>query len=191
MRLCTTNGRVLSGERWAAPTSATDERVLEAVDGPVLDVGCGPGRLVRALAERGVVALGIDVTPAAVRRARSDGTSVLRRSVFDPLVGEGRWRTALLLDGNIGIGGDPVALLARLGVLLCDEGRVVVETEPPGGSSAVVRAHLEVDGEVGPAFGWQAVGHDRLSAVASRAGLRIERSWQDAGRWFSFLTRVA
>ena len=40
------------------------------------------------------------------------GGPALRRSVFDPLPGEGRWGTALLLDGNIGIGGDPRALLA-------------------------------------------------------------------------------
>jgi SAM-dependent methyltransferase len=189
--LRTANGTVLCGERWAASTSPADERVLATVDGPVLDVGCGPGRLVRALAERGIVALGIDVTPAAVRRARIDGTSVLRRSVFDPILGEGRWRTALLLDGNIGIGGDPVALLARLRGLLCDEGRVVVETDPPGGSSRAQRAHLEVDGEVGPAFGWQAVGFDRLAPLTTAAGLRVERSWQDTGRWFSLLARAS
>jgi SAM-dependent methyltransferase len=185
--LCTSDGSVLSGDRWAAPPSAVDERVLAELDGPVLDVGCGPGRIVRALAQRGVMAMGIDVTPAAVRRARVEGTSVLRRSVFDPVVGEGRWRTALLLDGNIGIGGDPVPLLARLDALLCHGGRIVVETGPPGTSSGVERAHLEVDGEIGPTFAWQAVGSDRLAVLASAAGLRVERSWQDTGRWFSFL----
>ena len=33
--------------------------------------------------------------------------------MFEPLPGEGRWGTVLLLDGNVGIGGDPVALLER------------------------------------------------------------------------------
>jgi SAM-dependent methyltransferase len=189
--LCTTDGRVWAGERWAQRASPVDERILEAIDGPVLDVGCGPGRFVRALSERGVVALGIDVTPAAVCRARIDGTSVLRRSVFEPLLGEGRWRTTLLLDGNIGIGGDPVALLTRLRALLCDEGRIVLETEPPGRSGGVEQAHLEVDGEVGPTFAWQAVGFERVTTLASQAALRVERSWQDDGRWFSFLSTAA
>ena len=39
------------------------------------------------------------------------GGAALRRDVFAPLPGEGRWYTALLADGNVGIGGDPVALL--------------------------------------------------------------------------------
>ena len=54
------------------------------------------------------------------------------RDVFGPLPGEGRWDTALLADGNIGIGGDPVALLARVRELLAPEGRVVVDLAAPG-----------------------------------------------------------
>ena len=82
--------------------------------GPVLDVGCGPGRLVLGLAQRGTVALGVDPAPAAVALARSRGAPVLQRSVFDPLPGQGRWRTVLLADGNIGIGGDPEPAAAPL-----------------------------------------------------------------------------
>jgi hypothetical protein len=58
--------------------------------------------------------LGVDVSPAAVARAKGAGGAVLRRSVFDRLPAEGRWGTALLADGNIGIGGDPHALLRRV-----------------------------------------------------------------------------
>jgi hypothetical protein len=107
--------------------------------------------------------------------------------VFDPIVGEGRWRTVLLLDGNIGIGGDPAALLVRLDALLRQDGRILVETGPPGASSAVERAHLEVDGEVGPTFGWQTVSADQIEGLAVAAGLRVDRTWQDTGRCFAFL----
>ena len=41
------------------------------------------------------------------------GGPALVRSVFETLPGEGRWDTVLLMDGNIGIGGDPAALLGR------------------------------------------------------------------------------
>ena len=82
--------------------------------GPVLDVGCGPGRFVIGLAQRGTVALGVDPAPAAVALCRSRGAPVLQKSVFDPLPGQGRWRTVLLADGNIGIGGDPAAAAAPL-----------------------------------------------------------------------------
>ena len=51
--------------------------------------------------------LGVDISRTAVARVRQAGASALHRSVFDPLPGQGRWGTALLADGNIGIGGLP------------------------------------------------------------------------------------
>lgn len=38
--------------------------------GPVLDAGCGPGRVTRHLADRGVDAFGVDLSPAMIRVAR-------------------------------------------------------------------------------------------------------------------------
>src|SRR5262249_61510991 len=75
---------------------------------PTLDVGSGPGRLTVALAECGIPALGIDVTPYAVHLARAAGALTLLRDVFGRVPGAGRWMTVLLADGNIGIGGEPV-----------------------------------------------------------------------------------
>ena len=43
------------------------------------------------------------------------GATVLQRDIFGPLPGEGRWGTALLFDGNVGIGGDPAASYAAAG----------------------------------------------------------------------------
>ena len=85
--------------------------MLARCEAPVLDVGCGPGRLVGALNARGVPALGIDISARAVEQARGRGAMALRRAVEQPVPAEGRWGTVLLADGNIGIGGDPAALL--------------------------------------------------------------------------------
>ena len=49
------------------------------------------------------------------------GAPALCRSVFDPLPAEGRWAAVLALDGNIGIGGDPVAFLDRMRHLTMEE----------------------------------------------------------------------
>lgn len=186
MLLQTTSGAVV-GDRWDAPATEVDARVLADARGPVLDVGCGPGRHVRALLEQGVVALGIDLTPQLVQAARLRGVDALTRCVFGPVPATGRWQTVLLLDGNIGIGGDPAALLRRVRELLARDGRVVVETAPPGASQAAERAHVEVAGDVGPSFRWEIVGADRLAHHAAGAGMVVDRAWSDDGRWFGWL----
>lgn len=112
----------LEVERWCAAPDAADLTVLECCRGTVLDIGCGPGRLVAALAALGRPTLGIDVSPEAVARTVRTGGSALRRSVFDPLPREGSWGTTLLIDRNIGIGGDPGALLGRVAHLVADDG---------------------------------------------------------------------
>ena len=124
--------RPLAVDDWCAPASPDERGLLATLPGPVLDLGCGPGRLVLALCELGIAALGVDASPRAVDLARALGAATLERSVFDALPGEGRWPTVLLFDGNVGIGGDPATLLRRVGDLLAPHGRAFVEVEPPG-----------------------------------------------------------
>ncbi len=188
--LRSTDGRVLPlpAHRWLAQPSPADERLLMRVDGPVLDVGCGPGRHVLALARAGVVALGIDISPPAIELARRQGAPVLRRSIFDRVPGAGRWGTALLLDGNVGIGGCPVTLLRRVTSLLRPGGRLLVELAIDG-TTHVEQVRFEAGDSVGPWFSWAHVGIEGLGEHADRAGLRIVESWDDARRPFAWLTR--
>ncbi|MYT38652.1 methyltransferase domain-containing protein [Streptomyces sp. SID8356] len=60
-----------------------DRELLNRVRGPVLDVGCGAGRVLHALRERGVEALGIDTSPGAVRMCRDRGLRAEQASVDD------------------------------------------------------------------------------------------------------------
>lgn len=50
--------------------------VTDAGGGPVLDVGCGPGRLTRDLAARCLVASGVDVSPEMLRLARGSNPGI-------------------------------------------------------------------------------------------------------------------
>lgn len=124
--------------RYAGRADPADRALLEHCTGPTLDIGCGPGRLAAELAGRGVPALGVDVTPVALLLARASGATVLGRSVFDRLPAEGRWPHALLIDGNIGISGDPRALLERVKELLLPTGATLtVETTPKRPTSGI------------------------------------------------------
>ena len=186
-------GRALPLEpsRWHGPTTPEERRLLDGICGPVLDVGCGPGRVLDALARQGVMALGVDPAPAAAALARRKGCAVLQRSVFDPLPGTGRWETILLLDGNVGIGGDPRRLLERCAALLRPGGTVIAEVEAPGTGWRACRARLERATETGRWFPWAVVGADAVAAIAAPAGLAVSDLRLLEDRWVVWLQHTA
>jgi SAM-dependent methyltransferase len=179
--------RSLPLDTWLGAAGTVDERVLDRARGPVLDVGCGPGRHVHALARRGVLAVGVDISPVAVALARRRGATVLEASIFDRLPGAGRWRTTLVLDGNIGIGGRPDALLRRVAALLAPRGVVLVELDPPGVGVARERVRIEAGGATSAWFAWARVGAEAIAVPARAAGLRVVSRWLDGDRWFAAL----
>ncbi len=163
---------LLDVSRWIASACLEDTWLLDRCSGAVIDLGCGPGRLLAALAGRGVPALGIDVSPAAEAHCRRRGVPMLRVDLFTPLPGEGRWSHVLLADGNIGIGGDPARLLHRAARLLRRGGSVLVETDSEQdvlwlGSVQVVTAVGR-----GVPIPWAAVGARALQRVAANLGFR-------------------
>jgi SAM-dependent methyltransferase len=170
--------------RWCGQPDAADEELLRHCHGPVLDVGCGPGRLTVALTDRGVPALGVDISGAAVALVRRAGAPALRRSVFDPLPGLGRWATVLLADGNIGIGGQPVRLLRRCAQLLAPDGQILIEAEPANIDEQVTAWLEHPDGRRGPLFPWARMGTDALLCAAAAAGLDVVGQWRHANRAF-------
>ncbi len=183
------DGRVaaLDIPTWSGPPAGADEALLGRCTGPVLDLGCGPGRLTRALVRRGVECLGVDVAPVAVALARTGGTPVLHASVYDEVLDGTQWATVLLADGNIGIGGDPVALLARARAL-SPQGLVLVELDPPQVPSRRVRVRIEtVGGRVSSWFPWAHVSVRDATTLAGKAGLAVDELWTSAGRHFAHL----
>ncbi|MFD5617564.1 methyltransferase domain-containing protein [Streptomyces yangpuensis] len=178
----------LEVERWCAEPDAADSTVLARCTGPVLDLGCGPGRLVAALARLGHTALGVDVTPEAVTRTVRAGGSALCRSVFDPLPREGGWGTVLLIDGNIGIGGDPGALLRRTAELTASGGSLLVEVATADVDERVRVRVEDGTGGRGASFWWARLGSRALHAEAGAAGWTPCDTWQAAGRRFVHLT---
>ncbi|GAA3112638.1 class I SAM-dependent methyltransferase [Streptomyces echinatus] len=177
----------LEVERWCARADPVDRAVLDRCEGAVLDVGCGPGRLVAELAARGRTVLGIDVSEAAVEHTGRLGGQALRRSVFEPLPGAGRWGTVLLMDGNLGIGGDPRALLDRVARLLCPGGLLIAETVAVDVDE---RLEVQVVDGAGPgtggggAFPWARLGTPALLRYAARAGWRTDGQWTAGARRF-------
>ena len=182
--------RELDIERWLAEADDVDHRLLDRVQGPVIDIGCGPGRHVEALTTRQVDALGIDLSRDFVALAQARDRRVLLRSVFDPLPREAAWRTALLLDGSIGIGGNPAALLRRVGDLLEIGGRALVETAGPDGTSDHVTMSLESNDGPDSWFNWSILAASDVGPLTRSTTFELADQWQDGDRWFAQLDRT-
>lgn len=170
--------RSLPVHRWIGGVHADgrfDRAVVELCEGPTIDLGCGPGRLVSELIRRGIPALGVDQSATAVGLARRNGAPVLRRDVFGELPGTGRWHTVLLADGNVGLGGDPGRVLRRAAELLCRGGRCIAEFEAVTIGIRTGWVRLESSRTIGPWFQWASVGIDCAAEVAEDAGLALTR----------------
>jgi glycosyltransferase A (GT-A) superfamily protein (DUF2064 family)/SAM-dependent methyltransferase len=181
----------LEAARWTGSPDSADLMMLSRCEGAVLDLGCGPGRLVGALAASGAVALGVDVSPAAVRHTAGRGASVLLRSIHDRLPAEGRWGTVLLADGNIGIGGDPGSLLRRCASLLRPMGLLLAEADPDDGLNTREQVRLVTGSRRSAPIPWARLGCPALAMAADRAGFGVYEEWRAGGRVFLALRSPA
>ncbi|HEY2044791.1 MAG TPA: class I SAM-dependent methyltransferase [Jatrophihabitans sp.] len=193
LNLIAADGRVvpLAIRRYLDSADDDDATVLQRCTGPVLDVGCGPGRIAHAIAAQGIPVLGVDVAGVAVALTQRRGAAALRRSVFDRVPGEGRWPTVLVLDGNIGIDGDVASLLTRLIRLVAPGGRLIVETSTDvTPTDEVLSVRFEVEGcPAGDAFDWAVVDAAALAGYGRRCGLATTDQWSAGSRHFVLFER--
>ena len=170
------SGLILDVSRWSRPADSVDEMAISRCEPPVIDVGCGPGRMVRALQHAGLAVLGIDISRVAVNVGSGSGGQVLRRNLADRLPGEGRWGTALLLDGNIGIGGDVPGLLCRCRDLVGPGGLIICEVDPDPDRHEAYEVVLSESGR-SAAMPWASIGGRALQRLAAEVDLITAEEW--------------
>ncbi|MEO3799759.1 methyltransferase domain-containing protein [Nonomuraea sp. B1E8] len=104
------DGLVLSAPiaPWFASVDQWPERdrpLLDMVAGRVLDIGAGAGRAARALTDRGLDVVPIDISPGAVEVCKTQGfASAMCTTVYEhAATTRARYDTFLLFGGNLGL----------------------------------------------------------------------------------------
>ncbi|VVP93687.1 Ubiquinone biosynthesis O-methyltransferase [Pseudomonas fluorescens] len=121
----------------------TDQAILLAVQGRqperVLDLGCGEGWLLRALAERGIDAVGVDGDATLVEAARAAGSPTVHLASYEALadaqVDIGRDYDLICANFAL-LHQDIIGLLAAMTALLVPGGALVIQTLHPWTAAA-------------------------------------------------------
>jgi 2-polyprenyl-3-methyl-5-hydroxy-6-metoxy-1,4-benzoquinol methylase len=117
--------------RTAGTNAAVVQACLSLAQGPVLDVGCGEGWLVRELAVRGIAATGVDVSAPLIAEAAQRGGGTFAVATYDQLerdatLAAGPWAGIVC---NFALLADPLhPLLGALKNRLQPNGRLIVQT---------------------------------------------------------------
>ena len=139
-------GRIPS--RRLATDAAIVQEVAELQPERVLDLGCGEGWLMRALAERGIETVGLDVSLELVMAAEETGGGRYRCCSYDELVDDptraGGPYDAIACNFSL-LGADLPPLLRALRANLAPGGALVIQTVHPWTAA----------GEEGYADGWR------------------------------------
>jgi malonyl-CoA O-methyltransferase len=141
-----------------------------------LDAGCGSGRYLRELVDRGARATGIDLSPAMLKRAR-ETTARLARADIRALPFDTMTMDLVVCGLALGDFAELELALTEIARVVRPRGSVIYSVVHPGGEAAGWSRTFERDGRQWAIDGfWHSLDEHRRACVA--AGLAIEE-WQE------------
>ncbi len=195
--------------RWPAH----ERKVMRAVHGRVLDVGCGAGRVALHLEPRGHDVVSIDIAPGALRTARERGVRDVRgMAASDVRLAHGPFDSIVMFGNNAGLLRDARHgpwLLRRFARLTGDDGVVVASTVDPyettdpvhrgyhrrnrrcGRMGGQIRLRVRYRRLATPWFDYLFTSVFELTRMARGTGWRLDQVVDGPGPAYAFVLRKA
>ena len=112
-----------------------EKKAIQFARGRVLDIGCGAGRMMLYLKEKGLEVMGIDISPLAIEVCKKRGLKNVRVLPLTQVNSSLGWfDTILMFGGNFGLFGNPQRakrLLTRFHRMTSDQGRIIAVSCDP------------------------------------------------------------
>jgi len=112
-----------------------EKEAMKYVRGKVLDIGCGAGRHVLYLQNKGFDVLGIDISPLAIKVCKLRGLKKAKVLSITQISSKlGKFDTILMMGNNFGLFGNPKRarwLLKKFHKITKEKGRIIAETRDP------------------------------------------------------------
>lgn len=153
----------------------------EVPGGPVLDLGAGAGRASLWFQERGMEVTAVESSRGAAEVCRRRGVRDVRVADLNDPPSDRRWRTILLLCGNLGLGGSHDGnrrLLRRLADIAADDAVVVGDTVTPTGPPGI-RLRIRHGDTVTPWWPQYNIPHDEMADLVDGTGWTIATHLRD------------
>ena len=186
---------------------------LRFVRGRVLDIGCGAGRCLLYLQRIGHDAVGVDISPLAVRTCLKRGA---KRALLCPITqigpGLGQFDTILMFGNNFGLFGNYSRarwLLRRFRHRTSRNARIIAETLDPYGTtlpehrryhrlnrerdrmSGQVRIRVRYRDYVTPWFDYLLVSPTEMKSILAGTGWHLARTFQGpSGAYTAVINKV-
>lgn len=180
-----------------------EKKALKYAKGKILDVGCGAGRHILYLQDKGFDVLGIDKFPLAVRVCKKRGCKQVKAiDIFKTKIKANTFDTIILFGNNLGMGGnlERVKILLKIlkkltkknGLLLLSS----IDVKATKNKShinyqkrnfkkrkyaGILKIRSEYKNLTGDWFNWVMVEPSVLKRLASESGWEIEKIYR--GKW--------